>query len=164
MKDSYGKFYAKVRTDVNRIERVRDGKLKKANVTIHALFRVAKKAATARPSHVEYEDCFEMEEDGRIFEIDPLRYDGYGNAEFEWRVNYGDIEGIYLDMWLDRYEKTDDGYKKTRYSFGTVKTLRTDDEAFREMTLYGAEFALVMNNFRKRVLTAKEDEVALAVN
>jgi hypothetical protein len=64
---------------------------------------------------------------------------------FDIRNNlaYGGNEGIYLDLWIERYI---DG-KKVQYGLGTFKTLDGSEDAMRTMAQLLADFIIEENKF-----------------
>ncbi len=70
------------------------------------------------------------------------------NYEFDilGAVNYGSSEGIYVDLFL----RGNIGYGwngKEHTRLGTIKTLRTDDDAFRQMAVLMADFQIAATRF-----------------
>jgi hypothetical protein len=65
--------------------------------------------------------------------------------EFEIRNNldYGSSEGIYLDLWIERYA---DG-EKAQYRLGTFKTLDDSSEAMRTMAQLLADFIVAETRY-----------------
>jgi hypothetical protein len=65
--------------------------------------------------------------------------------EFEIRNNldYGSSEGIYLDLWIERYA---DG-EKAQYRLGTFKTLDDSPEAMRTMAQLLADFIVAETRY-----------------
>jgi hypothetical protein len=65
--------------------------------------------------------------------------------EFEIRNNldYGRSEGIYLDLWIERYA---DG-EKEKYRLGTFKTLDDSPEAMRTMAQLLADFIVAERRY-----------------
>jgi hypothetical protein len=65
--------------------------------------------------------------------------------EFEIRNNldYGGSEGIYLDLWIERYT---DG-EKVQYRLGTFKTLEDSPEAMRTMAQLLADFIVAETRY-----------------
>ena len=59
------------------------------------------------------------------------------------RVNFGESEGIYLDLWL---EGDIGAGKAERVALGTYKTLRDDKEAFKTMAILHAEFVFALRD------------------
>ena len=68
------------------------------------------------------------------------------NYEFDvlGQVNFG-CEGIYLDLYFKG--NIGDGREEQIGAFGTIKTLREDDESFRTMAILGANFQLAAHHF-----------------
>ncbi len=63
-------------------------------------------------------------------------------------LNFGGSEGIYLDIWLEYYEK--DETKKIE--LGTIKTLETTREAMRYMGTLLADFVYELSDFTNKNL------------
>ena len=60
-------------------------------------------------------------------------------------VNYGGSEGIYVDLFCQGNIGGKDG--AGTYDLGTIKTLRTDDDAFRQMAVLMADFQIAATRF-----------------
>ncbi len=65
--------------------------------------------------------------------------------EFELRsnLNYGDSEGIYLDLWIEYFNKG----KKCQHGLGTFKTLYEDEKAMHRMAGLLADFIVEEHAF-----------------
>lgn len=68
---------------------------------------------------------------------DPVPIKTYG-FDLKSNLNYGGCEGIYLDLWIEYYEKG----KKCINGVGTFKTLREDGEAMHIMADLLADFII----------------------
>lgn len=83
--------------------------------------------------------------DYALAENDPVEIRNY---EFDvlGAVNYGGSEGIYIDLFL----RGNIGYGwggKEHTKLGTIKTLRTDDDSFRQMAVLMADFQIAATRF-----------------
>lgn len=69
------------------------------------------------------------------------------NYEFDvlGAVNYGGSEGVYIDLFLRG--NIGYGWSKERTKLGTIKTLRTDDDSFRQMAVLMADFQIAATRF-----------------
>jgi len=70
-------------------------------------------------------------------------------------VNYGGSEGIYLDIALKYYDKTDNRTKF--YDFATGKTLGESGDDFLKMSRIAAECNMMLNGFGQKIEFALED-------
>lgn len=94
----------------------------------------------------------QLREEGRIPEI--LEYALATDEETEIRnyefdvlgaVNYGGSEGVYTDLFLKG--NIGYGWAKEFTKLGTIKTLRTDDDSFRQMAILMADFQIAASRF-----------------
>lgn len=69
------------------------------------------------------------------------------NYEFDvlGAVNYGGSEGVYIDLFLRG--NIGYGWSKECTKLGTIKTLRTDDDSFRQMAVLMADFQIAATRF-----------------
>ena len=69
------------------------------------------------------------------------------NYEFDvlGAVNYGGSEGVYIDLFLRG--NIGYGWSKECTKLGTIKTLRADDDAFRQMAVLMADFQIAATRF-----------------
>lgn len=82
--------------------------------------------------------------DYALAESDPVEIRNY---EFDvlGAVNYGGSEGVYIDLFLRG--NIGYGWSKECTKLGTIKTLRTDDDSFRQMAVLMADFQIAATRF-----------------
>lgn len=126
--------------DLKQLDAIRNGEIEQAFVGLPALFVLLR-----QPSDVELDYELVSKSDKRF----AATKRGIDDVVLRWECDFGGSEGIYIDLYLDYYDADN---KKSRADFATIKTLKDDDDSFREMCALGCEYAIAFKNleFRKR--------------
>ena len=92
------------------------------------------KADGKLPDHLDYY----LSPDYKTFPITNTGWDVFGITD------YGGSEGIYTDMTIRGYVGNE---KEGMFNIGVFKTLRTDEDAYKDMCILGAEFVFRCRKF-----------------
>lgn len=121
--------------DVKKLFQLVDGEIDECTVHPGALFFLYRQNTDfARPADLEYELA------GGVFRYGSIKLtaEDWADARLQFDVDFGANEGIYLDLYYEIDGKT--------VVVGTVKTLRTDRDAFVALGAYGAALVWSSHN------------------
>lgn len=117
-------------SDLKRIDALKNGELSSAPVGLPAIFVLLR-----QPAEVELDYELVRKNDKRFT---ATKY-GFEDVFLRWECDFGGNEGIYLDLYFDYYDADN---KRSRVDFASIKTLKEDDDSFRDMCALGCEYAI----------------------